>query len=66
MKSKPIGVSRAIAFQEEDMWGVDAFIDWAKGEINHEIRRIAWLTPDAGEVIDIEALGEKEDFLTGL
>lgn len=31
---------------------VDAIIDWAKGEINHEIRRIAGLTPDPGEVID--------------
>lgn len=39
----------------EDMRGVDAFIDWAKGPANREIRRIA-----------LEgAEGAKEDYLAG-
>lgn len=52
--------------QEEDIRGVDSFIDWIKGEGNREIRRIAGLTAEPGEVVDIEAPGEREDFLTGL
>ena len=50
---------------EEDTRGVDAFIEWMKGEGNHEIRRIAGLAQVPGEVIDLDAVGEKEDFLTG-
>lgn len=52
--------------QEEDMRGVDTLIDWIRGEGNHEIRRIAGLTSEPGEVVDIETMEEKEDFLTGL
>lgn len=40
---------------EEDIRGVDAFIEWAMGPENKEIRRIA-LEGDEG----------KEDYLTGL
>ena len=49
---------------EEDLRGVDAFISWAKGENNREIRRIAGLAASEGEVVEIEA-GLREDFLTG-
>ncbi len=51
---------------EEDMRGVKAFLDWIKGDANHEIRRIAGLVTAPGEVIDIEAPEGKEDYLTGL
>lgn len=51
---------------EEDTRGVDAFIEWMKGEGNNEIRRIAGLARVPGEVIDLDAVGEKEDFLAGL
>jgi transcription initiation factor TFIID subunit 3 len=41
---------------EEDTRGVDAFIEWAMGPENSEIRRIALEGSDEG----------KEDYLTGL
>lgn len=50
---------------EEDMRGIEAFVMWVKGEGNKEIRRIAGLAREAGEVVDVEAMGEKEDFLAG-
>lgn len=50
---------------EEDTRGVDAFIEWMKGEENSEIRRIAGLAPAPGEVIDLDTTGEREDFLAG-
>lgn len=50
---------------EEDMRGVETFIEWMKGEVNQEIRRIAGLGAAPGDVIGIEA-GRREDFLTGL
>lgn len=50
---------------EEDMRGLENFLDWVKGDANKEIRRIAGLAPTEGEVVDVEALGQKEDFLTG-
>ena len=49
----------------EDMRGVEAFLTWAKGDVNKEIRRIAGLTPSNGEVATLEAGEEREDFLTG-
>ena len=50
---------------EEDMRGVDGFLEWLRGDGNAEIRRIAGLAGTDGEVVDIEAGGEREDFLTG-
>lgn len=35
----------------EDMRGVEAFLAWARGDINKEIRRIAGLIPSQGYVI---------------
>lgn len=51
---------------EEDMRGVQAFLEWMTGGMNKEIRRIAGLLPTEGEVIDVEAAGHKENFLTGM
>ncbi|KAI9876805.1 MAG: hypothetical protein M1830_005679 [Pleopsidium flavum] len=51
---------------EEDLRGLEAFLDWMKGDGNMEIRRIAGLAPTEGEVIDVETLGQKEDYLTAL
>lgn len=49
---------------EEDMRGLENFLDWVKGDVHKEIRRIAGLASTEGEVVDIEALQQKEDFLT--
>ena len=50
---------------EEDVRGVEAFISWMEGEGNKEIRRIAGFAASEGEVVEVEAVEEKEDFLTG-
>lgn len=50
---------------EEDMRGLEAFLEWVKGDANKEIRRVAGLAPTEGEVVDAELLGQREDFLTG-
>ncbi|KAL9114208.1 MAG: hypothetical protein Q9187_007500 [Circinaria calcarea] len=50
---------------EEDTRGVDGFVEWLKGPANREIRRIAGLAATEGEVVDVEAGAEREDFLTG-
>lgn len=34
---------------EEDMRGIEAFLNWCTGDINKEIRRIAGLAPDASD-----------------
>lgn len=50
---------------EEDMRGIERLIEWMRGEVNQEIRRVAGLSLTDGEVIGTE-LEEKVDFLTGL
>lgn len=49
---------------EEDMRGMESFIEWMKGEANQEIRRVAGLAPTPGEVAEIVS-EERLDFLTG-
>lgn len=49
---------------EEDLRGVEAFLNWIMGDVNKEIRRIAGLATE-GEVVDVNVLGENEDFLAG-
>ncbi len=51
---------------KEDMRGLETFLDWITGDTNKEIRRIAGLAPSEGELVDVEALGAKEDYLTGM
>ncbi|KAI9926476.1 hypothetical protein ASPWEDRAFT_119992 [Aspergillus wentii DTO 134E9] len=50
---------------EEDMRGLEGFLEWFTGPANREIRRIAGFVPSEGDMIDTESL-EKEDFLTSL
>ncbi|KAI9702022.1 MAG: hypothetical protein M1836_001366 [Candelina mexicana] len=50
----------------EDMRGVEAFIEWARGPENKEIRRTAGLAKEAGTATDVNAPGPKEDYLTVL
>jgi transcription initiation factor TFIID subunit 3 len=54
---------------EEDMRGIEAFLEWAVGEGNREIRRIAGLvTPGGKDAVDVVAAAAEpppEDFLTG-
>jgi transcription initiation factor TFIID subunit 3 len=51
----------------EDLRGVRSFVDWAQGEVNKEIRRIAGFSGDEINVDQIAAGGtdEKVDYLTG-
>lgn len=51
---------------EEDLRGVEAFLKWMIGDVNKEIRRIAGLAATGGDVVDVDVLGENEDFLTGI
>ena len=50
----------------EDMRGVEAFLAWAMGDVNKEIRRIAGLVPSEGEVVALEPGEERQDFLSGM
>lgn len=50
---------------EEDLRGVDSFLKWMIGDVNKEIRRIAGLAATEGDMVDVDVLGENEDFLTG-
>ena len=52
----------------EDLRGIDAFLEWARGDGHREIRRIAGMarTPDGGKDVDVDTLGTGEDFLTGM
>lgn len=53
---------------EEDLRGVEAFIEWAMGDRSREIRRIAALGKDGGKDalsgVQISGTGTGEDFLT--
>ncbi len=48
----------------EDMRGVEGFLNWARGPSNREIRRIAGLASAPGEVVEVGALDEHEDYVT--
>ena len=49
----------------EDMRGVDGFVNWARGPVNKEIRRIAGVSTAAGDVGDGVALLEEDgDYVT--
>ena len=50
----------------EDLRGVRAFVEWAQGDVNKSIRRIAGFGGDEMNVEQIAAgTDEKEDYLTG-
>lgn len=50
----------------EDLRGVQAFVDWAHGDVNRETRRIAGFSGDELNVDQIAAgTDEKVDYLTG-
>lgn len=54
-------------YEEKNLRGVKAFVDWMQGEANHEIRRVTRLaiTPEE-PAVNINALKTgKEDFLIG-
>lgn len=50
---------------EEDMRGVENFVNWATGEGAKEIRRVAGIIRTEAEVLDVEGLEGNEDFLAG-
>ncbi|KAI9819617.1 MAG: hypothetical protein M1827_007067 [Pycnora praestabilis] len=51
---------------EEDMRGIEVFLEWVRGNANREIRRVAGKVGETGDVVEVAALGEREDFLTVL
>lgn len=50
---------------DDDTRGIDTFLSWMDGDTHKEIRRIAGLEATAGEVGNLVAEGEREDYLTG-
>jgi len=51
---------------EADTTAVRHFVDWFAGTMNREIRKIAGLLPDDGQVVELGAPVVKEDYLTVL
>ncbi|KAI4152278.1 MAG: hypothetical protein LQ340_003007 [Diploschistes diacapsis] len=51
---------------DDDMRGMQNFINWIEGDTHKEMRRIAGLLRTPGELVDIEAGAYREDFLTAL
>lgn len=49
----------------EDLRGVQAFVNWAQGPVNKEIRRIAGFGDDANVEEIAAGLDDKEDYLSG-
>ncbi len=49
----------------EDTKDVREFVEWVKGDQNAEIRRIAGMLVGEGQGAEVEALADKDDFLTG-
>jgi transcription initiation factor TFIID subunit 3 len=49
----------------EDMRGVERFLSWATGPSSREIRRIAGLAPNPGDVVAVGVLDEHEDYVIG-
>ncbi|KAJ9643267.1 hypothetical protein H2204_002163 [Knufia peltigerae] len=50
----------------EDLRGVQAFVNWAQGPVNKEIRRIAGFGDDANVEEIAAGLDDKEDYLSAL
>lgn len=49
----------------EDLRGVEAFVNWAHGPVNKEIRRIAGFGDDANVEEIAAGLDDQEDYLSG-
>lgn len=49
----------------EDLRGVEAFVNWAHGPVNKEIRRIAGFGDDSNVEEIAAGLDEQEDYLSG-
>ena len=52
-------------YLHDDMRGIDKFLEWAKGNTNREIRRIAGLVNAEGEAVMTDTGPECEDYLSG-
>ncbi|KAL6250809.1 hypothetical protein RBB50_003112 [Rhinocladiella similis] len=55
-----------VAVPFEDLRGVQAFVNWAQGPVNKEMRRIAGFEDDANVEEIAAGLDDKEDYLTAL
>lgn len=51
------------AAYNEDARGIQAFLDWCKGDGNREIRRMAGMAKEGAQV-EVGGLGAADDFLT--
>lgn len=50
---------------EEDTAEVREFVEWFKGPVHREIKRIAGLLAEEGQVVELEDGVERGDYLTG-
>ena len=49
----------------EDLRGTEAFVNWARGSVNKEIRRVAGVSAAGKDLADVNLMDDGEDFLTG-
>lgn len=50
----------------EDLRGVEGFVNWARGPVNKEIRRVAGVAASGKDLADVNLIDDGEDFLTGM
>lgn len=60
-----VQISEGVWVPFEDLRGVEAFVNWAHGPVNKEIRRIAGFGDDANVEEIAAGLDEREDYLSG-
>jgi transcription initiation factor TFIID subunit 3 len=51
-------------YGDDDLRGIEAFVNWVTGSANQEIRRIAGLVA-TGDMPEVDQAQEKEDYLSG-
>ena len=50
---------------EEDTKEIRDFIDWAQGDMNREISRVAGLLPDESAILAVDPHSTNDDYVTG-
>ncbi|KKY24491.1 putative bromodomain associated domain protein [Phaeomoniella chlamydospora] len=50
----------------EDLRGVESFVNWARGPVNKEIRRVAGVAASGKDLTDVNLIDDGEDFLTAM
>ena len=60
-----VEISEGVWVPFEDLRGVEAFVNWAHGPVNKEIRRIAGFGDDANVEEIAAGLDDQDDYLSG-